>query len=962
MLIARNYTQSGEYIMSSTAQSSPNSSPLRLGMMPSIPPIPKRFSPSYLLFVSIGFLFGILCSNLFQGISDVGSIARFEQVDNMIQSTDHSMMPVSNNKNHFIYMASTSSSGHTSEVTPGFHYSSSVYSDGRETTMTSKISQTKLNDRSSTDMEEAVIDTATTVESEIGNDTSRKGLPRKAGPFDGTKKFEDTSLPTNKLEEQSSSYLSEMNVDGNDVQLVIGVLSAVSNFDRRQAVRDTWFRYAGGAGKAKWVGIFIVGYSPKRHEAALQVEMDTYNDIVIAQVTDTYQSLTIKVLALMNYAAENAANAFVLKTDDDTFVAVDRVLEALEKAPPSCFYLGAQQKLNEQLTWDPNNKWYVPPDEFPFGQNVLYMQGGAYVLSSDLAKGINDVSSEPSFTLPFPSAGFLEDASIGVLLAQNGMQWTCRHSDFRFSGRRPYGNGYCTDENLITYHHVDQGTMRKMHIAYMNMLPKADKIEINNVEKTDEGTVTGDVLGLMSNPLSNNNMTLCEVVEAANLEEQDLLGDMKVISDASGPLIFADGLRNLIGGNGLSKSMDMGGNLQTKANLNLEHGADEQNIAENTNSGSGNMVESDAASISLQALRREFAIQAGIKTRTQPDMNKLTAFTMVAIKTEIQQRYLLEWIDFHMLQGVDKFVLYDNSDDNSGALEALVFEYLDVKVVEVIRWPATWDEPEIVERRQFIDEKDKRYFNFIMSKCVGGINETTWFTPDGTEYERQGDMFPYECQLGMYMDAFAAYRQTSEWIFPFDIDEYMYAPKDPTLLHYLRTLPSFITAMEVQCASFGSSGKLEPPPLDSDVWLIEEHTHRAPYIRFGEDEENIRKMKAGCENVIPGSEWPVCETGPGKSIIRGIAAKPSNVNIHSSQPSFGERVGGGTSMDILCNHYVFPSKKEMDERRYIHKYAYEFADDYYNTVTDDVLVTEMLPVLKLLREVRKFSGSEQFQG
>ena len=31
-----------------------------------------------------------------------------------------------------------------------------------------------------------------------------------------------------------------------------------------------------------------------------------------------------------------------------------------------------------------------------------------------------------------PSAGFIEDASIGRMLQLRGLPWSCRHSDFRF--------------------------------------------------------------------------------------------------------------------------------------------------------------------------------------------------------------------------------------------------------------------------------------------------------------------------------------------------------------------------------------------------------------------------------------------------------------------------------------------------------------------------------------------------
>ena len=213
----------------------------------------------------------------------------------------------------------------------------------------------------------------------------------------------------------------------------------------------------------------------------------------------------------------------------------------------------------------------------------------------------------------------------------------------------------------------------------------------------------------------------------------------------------------------------------------------------------------------------------------------------------------------------------------------------------------------------------------------------------------------------MYMDAFAAYRLDSDWLVPFDVDEYLYAPRDATLHHYLRTLPGLVTAYQVQCASFGSGG-VAGPGDDEGRLLIESHTRRAPYVRFGEDEEAVRAAKPGCAARIPGSEWPVCETGPGKTIIRGAAAKPSRANIHDTSPLFGDKIGGGSSVDILCAHFPFPSRAEMEERRAEHRFAFEHADDFYSAVTDDFLALRLAPAVRLAREVRTFSDADQFQG
>ena len=54
--------------------------------------------------------------------------------------------------------------------------------------------------------------------------------------------------------------------------------------------------------------------------------------------------------------------------------------------------------------------------------------------------------------------------------------------------------------------------------------------------------------------------------------------------------------------------------------------------------------------------------------------------------------------------------------------------------------------------------------------------------------------------------------------------------------------------------------------------------------------------------------------------------------------------------------------QQMDARRAEHRYAYEHADDFYNTVEDTLLLTQFVPGVKLAREVRQFANADQFQG
>jgi len=75
---------------------------------------------------------------------------------------------------------------------------------------------------------------------------------------------------------------------------------------------------------------------------------------------------------------------------------------------------------------------YIPKDEFPHSQSTMYMQGGSYIISKDFSDRLAKKTSTKNWNPPFPSAGFAEDAAVGLLLQEEGLPWAARRSDFRF--------------------------------------------------------------------------------------------------------------------------------------------------------------------------------------------------------------------------------------------------------------------------------------------------------------------------------------------------------------------------------------------------------------------------------------------------------------------------------------------------------------------------------------------------
>ena len=132
--------------------------------------------------------------------------------------------------------------------------------------------------------------------------------------------------------------------------------------------------------------------------------------------------------------------------------------------------------------------------------------------------------------------------------------------------------------------------------------------------------------------------------------------------------------------------------------------------------------------------------------------------------------YLAEWIDFHRLVGVERFFLYDNGSDDASL--AVLTPYVAAGVVSVHPWPMPFRLP--------------------------------------------------AARLA-YADCLERVRGRTRWLTCIDIDEFLFAPREPTVIPILRRFEDF-PGVVVRWQVYGSSGHehaaAEP--------VIARFTHRAP--------------------------------------------------------------------------------------------------------------------------------------
>jgi hypothetical protein len=168
-------------------------------------------------------------------------------------------------------------------------------------------------------------------------------------------------------------------------RLLVAIESAVAFKEKQTLCRNGWIKRF--AHKHSDVDIFfVVGNGWER------VHRDE-NDIVHVPAVDLYEWLPQKTYHLLKYAVDNYDFDYLYKCDDDTFVHLDRLCDAMYGHD----YVGAVRK------------WIA-------GDGTYYAEGGAgYLLSRSAVQLAYD-----NFNLPEPPCG-CEDVFVALALKRAGI-------------------------------------------------------------------------------------------------------------------------------------------------------------------------------------------------------------------------------------------------------------------------------------------------------------------------------------------------------------------------------------------------------------------------------------------------------------------------------------------------------------------------------------------------------------
>lgn len=170
---------------------------------------------------------------------------------------------------------------------------------------------------------------------------------------------------------------------GVKVKLLILIMSAPRNKDARLSIRQTWGHY--GNRRDVVLGFVLGSTQNKDIEESIVAESYMYGDIIRGRFIDSYNNLTLKTISMLEWADTYCSKVnFVLKTDDDMFINIPKLLSFIDS------HLKYTKTIFGRLArkWKPirnkKSKYYVALQQYLPAVFPDFTTGPAYLITSDL--------------------------------------------------------------------------------------------------------------------------------------------------------------------------------------------------------------------------------------------------------------------------------------------------------------------------------------------------------------------------------------------------------------------------------------------------------------------------------------------------------------------------------------------------------------------------------------------------
>ena len=168
-------------------------------------------------------------------------------------------------------------------------------------------------------------------------------------------------------------------------RILILVISEPSHQDQRAAVRHTWASLRSPYRSLHTKVTFVVGDSGDDNlKEQVRHEHDETHDVLQVDVTDTYQTITAKILAALHWSVQFCSSAdYIFKTDDDIFVNIPSLVKTVGSFKKTNVIFGVD------IGYAPvrrTGKWALSVEQYPFDHLPLYLSGCGYGMSRDAAE------------------------------------------------------------------------------------------------------------------------------------------------------------------------------------------------------------------------------------------------------------------------------------------------------------------------------------------------------------------------------------------------------------------------------------------------------------------------------------------------------------------------------------------------------------------------------------------------
>lgn len=198
-----------------------------------------------------------------------------------------------------------------------------------------------------------------------------------------------------------------------NVELLILITTIPSTIQERLTVRKTWGSHSkNNSASTRLVFLFGGGWEPK-DQAIIEEENELYGDILQDDFKDAYYNLSYKVIMAYKWALEECPHArYVLRTADDNFIHVPRMLELLRRQGDADYFKRAQigRRLDGlAVERKRTRKWYISPMEYKNYRYPLYAVGTAFLYSMESVREVVVSSVDVPFFC-------LEDAWLGMVM------------------------------------------------------------------------------------------------------------------------------------------------------------------------------------------------------------------------------------------------------------------------------------------------------------------------------------------------------------------------------------------------------------------------------------------------------------------------------------------------------------------------------------------------------------------